>query len=172
MKKKEIKKTLNKAVKSVRKKDVTILLVEEISELIEILDVCSGGKEDIAHLCEEVSDVQIMISLMISHQNISREKIDQYKKKHKDDFKKYAKSHDVKFNIKSTISELSILSRNVCKAARKRKRKDEIIQAVAAVELSLEYLEKLGLYKHKDVNHFYLKKTHRMKTRLAHHGIF
>lgn len=172
MKKKEIKKTLRKAVKSTRKKDVTILLVEEISELIEVLDGCTGSEKDIRHLCEEVCDVQIMMSLLINTQGISRDKIDKYKKSHKTAFKAYAKEHDARFNIKSAISELSILSRNVCKAARKRKRTAEIIESVASVELTLEYLEKIGLYKQKDVATFYMKKVHRMKTRLSHHGIF
>lgn len=172
MTKKEIKKVLQKAAKSIRNKDVTILLVEEISELIEVLDGCTGSTEDIEHLCEEVCDVQIMMALLISYHKISRDKIDKYKKKHKKAFKKYAKEHDAKFNIKSAISELSILSRNVCKAARKRNKKEDIIESIASVEFTLEYLEKIGLYKQKDVNDFYLKKAHRMKSRLAHHGIF
>lgn len=170
--KKEVKKTLSKAAKSLRKKDATILLVEEISELIEVLDGCNGSDKDIKHLCEEICDVQIMIALLISYHKIPRDKIDKYKKMHKKDFKEYAKSHNARFNIKSAISELTILSRNVCKAARKRKRTEEIIQSIAAVELTLDYLEKLGLYKQKDVYNFYIKKAHRMKTRLSHRGIF
>lgn len=146
--------------------------MEEISELIEVLDSCSGSKKDVKHLCEEICDVQIMISLFIGYHKISRDEIDKYKESHKESFKTYAKNHDARFNIKSAISELSILSRNVCKAARKRKRKTEIIESVASVELTLGYLEKIGLYNQKDVNTFYMKKTHRMKTRLAHHGIF
>lgn len=172
MTKNEVKKTLRKAAKSIRKKDVTILLVEEISELIEVLDGCNGSTKDIKHLCEEICDVQIMISLLISYHGISRDKVEKYKKNHKKSFKEYAKTHDAKFNIKSAISELSILSRNVCKAARKRKRISEIVESIASVELTLEYLEKIGLYKQKDVDDFYMKKAHRMKTRLAHHGIF
>lgn len=172
MKKKEVRKTLAKAARSIRNKDVTILLVEEISELIEVLDGCNGSPKDIKHLCEEICDVQIMMALLISFHKIPRNKIDKYKKSHKNAFKEYAKAHDAKFNVKSAISELSILSRNVCKAARKRKRTSEIIESVASVELTLEYLEKIGLYRQKDVDSFYMKKAHRMKTRLAHHRIF
>ena len=172
MKKKEIKKTLYKAAKSTRKKDVTILLVEEISELIEVLDGFSKLAKDRKHLCEEICDVQIMIALFIGYHDIPRDKIDKYKKSHKESFKKYAKKHNIKFNIESAISELTILSRNVCKAARKRDRTNEIIESIASVELTLGYLEKVGLYKQKDVDEFYMKKTHRLKTRLAHHGIF
>ena len=164
-------KLLKKALKQLRKSQVGILACEEISELITELSKQRIGQGCFEDLCEEIADCRIMINLVIHTSKISPSEIKRRKKKYKPSFNNYLFNNLDSVNLESVIFELANLQKAICKSARKRKNKDDIIDKIVAVELSFEYLDNIGIIKEKDVDKWYDRKINRMKKRINKHNI-
>lgn len=171
MTKSEVEKTLEKARKKIRKRDSCFLAIEEIAELVTELNLILTGEGSSKHLCEEISDVYITLSLLIGTYGLSRKKITSFKKSHNKSFVDYSKKHDKEFNIQSTIAELTLLQKVICKMTRGRKVKNQLQDAIASVELSLEYLQRLDIASEREVALWSNTKMKRMRKRLHHGGI-
>ena len=168
---KKSEKVLKKALKQLRKSQVGILACEEISELITELSKEKSGQGSFEDLCEEVADCRIFINLVIRTSKINPEEIRRRKKKAKRAFNDFLFHNLESVNKESVIFELANLQKAICKSARKRKNKDDIIDKIVAVELSFEYLDNIGVIREEDVEKWYYRKLGRMKKRIAKHNI-
>lgn len=164
-------KILNQVTKSLRKSQACTLVVEEISELIIELAKFSELEENYDELCEEVADVRIMTGLAMSTFNIKYSHVKKLKKKQKDAFQKYHKDKPCSYVIKSCIYELANFQKVICKKSRGRHNKKDILDAIVAVELSIEYIASKNFIKEKDCEEWEKKKIHRMQKRIRKNQI-
>lgn len=164
-------KVLNRVTKSLRKSQACTLAVEEISELITEISLVLAGEGNYDDLCEEVADVNIMTGLVMTTFNIKTSDIKKAKNKSKSSFLKYTDSHNKRFNIESCIAELANFQKVICKKSRGRHNKKDIIDAIVAVELSIEFLESYKLIKNKDCKKWEDKKLKRMQKRIRKNQI-
>lgn len=160
-------KVFKKALKRLRKSQACTLAVEEISELISEIMIKSRGEYDNRDdLCEEIADVEIMLNLVIGTFGISRKDIKKQKKRHEKSFSKHMEKFSERKDLEEITWELANLQKAICKGARKRKNKDDLVDAIVAVDLSMDYLEEKHIISYKEMTEWYDKKLLRMKKRV------
>lgn len=164
-------KVLNRVTKSLRKSQACTLAVEEISELITEISLVLADEGNYDDLCEEVADVNIMTGLIMSTFNIKPSVIKKAKKLARPAFNNYMKNHDKEFNLKSCIFELAKFQKVICKKSRGRHNKKDIVDAIVAVELSIEFLASKKFIKDKDCENWEKKKIKRMQKRIRKNQI-
>ena len=164
-------KILNLCTKNLRKSQACTLAVEEISELITEISLKLTGENNYKDLCEEVADVRIMTGLVMTTFNISKKEIKESKKENKEKFTKYTDSHSTVFNMKSCVYELAKLQKSICKKARGRHNRKDLINSIAGVELSIDYLYDIRVINKKECDKWEKKKMKRMQKRIRKHQI-
>lgn len=164
-------KILNKVSRCLRKYQASVLAVEEISELITEISIALAGGKNYDDICEEIADVRIMTSLVMSTFRITNSDIKKARKKKEESFWKYTKIHNDKFNLESCIYELSNFQKTICKRSRGRKNKKDIINAIVGVELSIEYITSKKYISEEECEKWELKKLRRMQKRIRKHQI-
>ena len=165
------KKVLNQVTKTLRKSQACTLAVEEISELITEISLVLAGEGDYDDLCEEVADVRIMTGLVMSTFKIKSSEINKKKKKVKDDFNKHKDKHDRNYNLKSCVYELANFQKVICKKSRGRHNKKDIIDAIVAVELSIDYIASKRFISEDECLKWEKKKIKRMQKRIRKNQI-
>lgn len=164
-------KILNLCTKNLRKSQACTLAVEEISELITEISLNMAGETNYEDLCEEVADVKIMTGLVMTTFDISRKEIETTKNENREKFVDYTDSHSYVFNMKSCIYELAKFQKAICKKARGRHNRKDLVDSISAVELSIEYLCDVNLIDKKDCDKWEKKKMKRMQKRIRKHQI-
>ena len=141
MKNKKLYNTVNKKLEN---SQASILLIEEISELITEISLIMANEGSIDHLTEEIIDVEIMTNLVMRTFKIENKDVNKY-------MDKIRKKEDVETNLmrmsfnkdelfKKCIKRLSVFQKTICKKNRGRHNKKDIAEAIASVNISLEVL--------------------------------
>ena len=161
-------KLYKEAAKEIKAIQACILAEEEIAELIkEILlnEKTKGKRKD--HLCEEVGDVRIMISILGRRLGIDLDEIKPAEK---------PKSSDAKNGVDGdwAIMILADLQQEISKYVRRRGSKKKLKAAIAQylyLESRMIADDKLPVTK-KAVNRSVKNKQHRMENRIKHKNVF
>ena len=135
---------IRKAERKLEKSQASILLIEEISELITEISLYLVGEGSLDHIAEELVDVEIMTSLVMTSFGISNKSVsknmDKLHKKEDIKLKLSVFTHDTEEVLKYCIKHLSVFQKVVCKKNRGRHNKKDISEAIASVNISIDLL--------------------------------